>query len=73
MEEHIVLINYTNGDGYRGKEYCDVREEIIRCRDCRDHEESNLCRYWSANSGMEFYGQVYTDPDGFCAWAERAN
>lgn len=51
----------------------EFREEIIRCRDCKEHEESSLCRFWSANTGIEIYGQRYTDPDGFCAWAERAD
>lgn len=44
----------------------DMREEIIRCRDCKEHEPSGICSYWST-----YDADVSTSDDGFCAWAER--
>lgn len=51
-----------------------VREEIVRCRDCADCTEEGIytpqyycgSRHW--NSGC---CRTPTDPNGFCAWAER--
>lgn len=53
------------------KESGDLREEIVRCRDCRYYDPNDEPsefypdRYWCnllAN---------YLHPDGFCAWGER--
>ena len=50
---------------YRQRMYEEtVREEIVRCRDCRckhDVDGRHLCTRW----------QFATEPDGFCAWGER--
>ncbi len=46
-----------------------VREEIVRCRDCR--------HYHAEFNGCDDFGDVWHDeyanvePDGFCAWGER--
>ena len=49
-----------------------VREEIVRCRDCKhysDHEwvqitdVSDVCYFWAGGCKVE--------PDGFCKWGER--
>lgn len=41
------------------------REEIVRCRDCREYN-TELYKYISC----ELLGR-YVEPDGFCAWGER--
>lgn len=43
-------------------------EPIIRCRDCKEHEPSGICSYWSI-----YDADVSTGDDGFCAWAERVD
>lgn len=58
-----------------------VREEIVRCRDCRHSYEESRCtstgwvdvlvcesKQWST-SGLKPSHAV--KPDGFCAWGER--
>lgn len=54
-----------------------VREEIVRCCDCKyANEDGDECVYFAAweplPEGDEFR-DVYVDvePDGFCAWGER--
>lgn len=67
MEEHIVLINYTNGDGYQGKEYCEIREEIVRCRDCMFYDQNPIL---SGCTQFDF-GMPKDMSNGFCAWGKR--
>lgn len=38
-----------------------IREEIVRCRDCKHYGLGRRCG-WSKR---------FVTPDGFCAWAER--
>ena len=50
-----------------------VREEIVRCRDCKHYGSYNgswCCRtYEPVPGGTCDYQTV--EPDGFCAWGER--
>lgn len=51
-----------------------VREEIVRCRDCKHYgcyDSSTWCSrtYEQVPSGTCDYQTV--EPDGFCAWGER--
>lgn len=42
-----------------------LREEIVRCRDCKHYDEDiHSCDWWSAYERL-------AEPDGFCAWSER--
>ena len=42
-----------------------VREEVVRCRDCK------FCMsYWNSDY-CDYFSHVTNDPDGFCAWGER--
>lgn len=55
-----------------------VREEIVRCRDCR---HMHTVRHWLGMDVDECWlhadpesgalGKESTEPDGFCAWGER--
>lgn len=39
-----------------------VREQIVRCRDCKHYE-------WREHLGRSYcHGEYPTEPDGFCAW-----
>lgn len=56
-----------------------VREEIIRCRDCKYHATdgiTSLCNhfcvgYWDMEREEDTVTRCVVDPDDFCAWAER--
>lgn len=55
-----------------------VREEIIRCRDCKQSKCYNgswLCLLLHVVDGdpayVESWTYLETEPDDFCAWAER--
>lgn len=44
-----------------------LREEIVRCRDC-----IGLYETWDGWECERFSGEYHrAEPDGFCAWAER--
>lgn len=77
--ERIVKLAEFNGTEIVESEY---REEIIRCRDCKQYKEGNhpsatgkICHGFSE---FEFYGgeevligPFFSKPNDFCAWAER--
>ncbi len=57
MSERIVC-NDNGGE---------LREEIVRCRDCKLHVKKGRRLYCELNAG----GFPEVEPDGFCAWGER--
>ena len=45
------------------------REEITRCRDCKEYRESDeTCHSWQWHN---WDAAIEVEPDGFCAWGER--
>ena len=52
-------------------------EEIVRCRDCkhmhivRQWTDIDMPECWLHASRENALGRELTEPDGFCAWAER--
>lgn len=54
-----------------------VREEIVRCRDCRhSRKDGTLCMFfasWEPIACGDEYAEMPADvePDGFCAWGIR--
>ena len=73
MSEYVF--RYANGYGFDADDvevveyfaeentghYGTLHDEIVRCRDCRHHDETGNC--------LEMLVDV--TPDGFCAWAVR--
>lgn len=61
MSEYIVDVT-----GMESGDYAIAREEIVRCRDCRFSlaHGNGCCR------NQDIYD---VEPDGFCAWGERAD
>lgn len=55
----------------------DVRDEVVRCRDCQEsRRDGTLCvlfASWEPISGGDEFVSVPADvePDGFCAWGRR--
>lgn len=74
MSEYIVggaVPNHTvrvedEREVYWHMTHLPVREEIVRCRDCKHYIEDEAEYYHYCGSWCE---QV--EPDGFCAWGER--
>lgn len=69
MSEYIIDMSassYQSSSGLLSADVSQLREEIVRCRDCRRYtdDEMEYCHY--CNRWCE---QV--EPDGFCAWGER--
>ena len=70
MSEHIIETEVFAGTpfvpvGGTGK----LREEIVRCRDCKHYHDSiNGCDEFGDEWSDEY---ANVEPDGFCAWACR--
>ena len=70
MSEYIVSIDGQIPDALYERELV----EIIRCRDCRHCNDEGVLShvYFCVSDHFTGPGEaVPTDPDGFCAWAER--
>lgn len=59
-DENLVIDTFSKNS---------LREEIVRCRDCRHyHDTYNSC----VKFGDVWHDRYATvDPEGFCAWGER--
>lgn len=80
IREHIIDttetsdFNLTPFDGYN-EIWGEVREEIVRCKDCVDCTEEGIytpqyyccSRHWNYQS----WQGTPTEPDGFCKWGKR--
>lgn len=63
MSEYVVEEPSDSSASWR------VREEIVRCRDCKHyHDKFNGCDEFG-DMWHDEYANV--EPDGFCAWGER--
>lgn len=70
MSEYIVEPNpyptfKKNGFNIRCDDWLIQREEIVRCRDCKQY-----CPDLYNNIGCEWF-MTNVEPNGFCAWGER--
>lgn len=81
-EKNETVLHARTPNGYEEWQWLPVREEIVRCKDCKHSsvsfdETRTMCRYWSMNDyddsesshGYTLYPVV--EPDGFCAWGVR--
>lgn len=59
MSEYIIEVT----DGWKP---IDTKEEIVRCRDCKQYTDDDMEYYHYCGN---WCGQV--EPDGFCKWGER--
>ena len=94
MSEYIVVGAEPNNtvlksitkNGYEHEKWLPVREEIVRCRDCKHahpvfwSERDDVPSDWVDCTGplvetWDYYDDEPKDnpvrPDGFCAWGER--
>lgn len=76
MSEHIIETEVFAGTPFVPiSGTCKLREEIVRCRDCKHAEPDNSGR--SYYEGMLWCSELGGDDsmpveyDGFCAWGER--
>lgn len=48
---------------------CIEREEIVRCRDCKEYRDADeTCHSWQWHN---WDAAIEVEPNGFCAWACR--
>lgn len=50
-----------------------VREEIVRCKDCKQYSKHEWILITDVSDVCHFWGGEPTkvEPDGFCKWGER--
>lgn len=48
-----------------------LREEIVRCRDCKHYSDHEWVLVTDVSDVCHFFGDgVRVEPDGFCKWGE---
>lgn len=79
MNEYIINMSnsqYQSTSCLLSVDVSQLREEIVRCRDCMYYKEevfewvSNLKR---TKKTCDLFDGCYVKPDGYCAWGERRN
>lgn len=71
MGEYIIDMgnsSYKSSNGLLCADVSQLREEIVRCRDCKHYEA------WMQGAKLECWanGEPFSvEPSGFCAWGER--
>ena len=77
MREHIIDTTETNDfnltpfDGYC-EVWGEVREEIVRCRDCEHYRSHELFPIESApDICIRIPYGINVEPNGFCKWAKK--
>lgn len=88
MSEYIVkgaepnetVLHRRTSNGYDEWSWLPVREEIVRCRDCKYSSagEAVISGNWKLGSchNPRFRGSIQAanvTADGFCAWSERGD
>ena len=72
-EPNETVLHSRTTNGYEAWHWLPVREEIVRCKDCKfQHETLDgiiLCEFWTDSYDEDALPSV--EPDGFCAWGER--
>lgn len=76
MSEYIVsgaelnntVLKSITPNGYEHESWLPVREEIVRCRDCKHFMRGNLCNLQDECNELHW---LDVEPDGFCAWAVK--
>ena len=80
MSEYIVdycnvnIVTYKPDNPYKIKRFeitLEERGEIVRCRDCKHYIEHQDYDYATCGYFDSDYAEV--EPDGFCAWGDRAD
>lgn len=64
-EPNETVLHSRTPNGYEAWHWLPVREEVVRCRDCK---------YYEPNTYSHFTCELLTfhvEPDGFCAWGVR--
>ena len=64
-EPNETVFHTRTPNGYEEWRWLPVREEIVRCRDCKFYLEEHKWCYHFEDS------EFCPEPDGFCAWGER--
>ena len=66
-EPNETVLHTRTPNGYEEWRWLPVREEIVRCRDCKFYLEEHKWCYHFEDS------EFCPEPDGFCAWGERGD
>lgn len=69
MTEYVFEIDESRADAM-GNMPCERREEIVRCRDCKNYRPAEDDEH-EDGCALAYAYLFETSPDGFCAWGER--
>lgn len=79
MSEHIVDLTQVETveglgdlDTYAWLTALPVREQVVRCKDCKHYKEHKWILITDVSDVCEFFSDgVKVEPNGFCKWGVR--
>lgn len=79
MSEHVVDLTQVETveglgdlDTYAWLTALPVREQIVRCKDCKHYKEHKWILVTDVSDVCEFFSDgVKVEPNGFCKWGVR--
>lgn len=79
MSEHVVDLTQVEKveslgdyDTYTWLTALPVREQIVRCKDCKHYKEHKWILITDVSDVCEFFSDgVKVEPNGFCKWGVR--
>lgn len=71
-EPNETVLHTQTPNGYESWQWLPVREEIVRCKDCKHYSEYEWVMVTDVSDVCHFFSDgVKVEPDGFCKWGER--
>ena len=71
-EPNETVLHTQSPNGYESWQWLPVREEIVRCRDCKHYSDHEWVLVTDVSDVCHFFGDgVKVEPDGFCKWGVR--
>ena len=79
MSEYVVYLTQVETveglgdlDTYAWLTALPVREQVVRCKDCKHYREHECILITDVSDVCEFFSDgVKVEPNGFCSWGER--
>lgn len=68
-EPNSTVLKSTTPNGYEHEKWLPVREEIVRCRDCKHYTYAD--KEHGNDDWCGKHEHIAWSVNGFCAWGER--
>lgn len=72
-EKNETVLHTRTPNGFDEWRWLPVREEIVRCNDCRQFHLDNSDHDYRSGWWCDRWDTDMVEPDGFCAWGKAVD